>query len=451
MLLKGAIETYHDLLNDRLAADSQEWLTNQLQRRGLYFGQRPLCTVLRPRFMTYGQYNYIQKRVPTLLTAFHKIHEAAMADDLFLDQFHLLDWEAELVRTDSGYRAPSPISRLDAFFIPEKYQLQFTEYNAETPAAPAYNDVLSDVFYGLPVMRKFMRHYGIRALPARHGVLHALLDCFEEWAGGRRERPRIAILDWRDVPTYSEFILFRDYFTGQGLDCIIVDPDDVEYKNGRLVAGDYHINLIYKRVLINELIERKGLQHPVVRAVTEGAACMVNPFACKALYKKASLAVLSDERNRNLFTREECRVISEDIPWTRTVQERYTYFRGRQIDLVPYIIENRELFVLKPNDDYGGHGIILGWLAGEEEWQQTVQLALREPHIVQSRIEIPSEPYPSLVDDQCQIMDRMQDTAPFIFHGESVYGCLTRLSTAALLNVTAGGGSTVPTFIVEDR
>jgi len=30
-------------------------------------------------------------------------------------------------------------------------------------------------------------------------------------------------------------------------------------------------------------------------------------------------------------------------------------------------------------------------------------------------------------------------------------GCLTRLSTAALLNVTAGGGSTVPTFIVEKR
>ena len=30
-------------------------------------------------------------------------------------------------------------------------------------------------------------------------------------------------------------------------------------------------------------------------------------------------------------------------------------------------------------------------------------------------------------------------------------GCLTRLSTAALLNVTAGGGSTVPTFVVEPR
>jgi hypothetical protein len=30
-------------------------------------------------------------------------------------------------------------------------------------------------------------------------------------------------------------------------------------------------------------------------------------------------------------------------------------------------------------------------------------------------------------------------------------GCLTRISTEALLNVTAGGGSTVPTMVVEAR
>ena len=47
--------------------------------------------------------------------------------------------------------------------------------------------------------------------------------------------------------------------------------------------------------------------------------------------------------------------------------------------------------------------------------------------------------------------DRMLDTAPFVCHGDYVDGCLTRLSTAALLNVTAGGGSTVPTFVVERR
>jgi len=49
------------------------------------------------------------------------------------------------------------------------------------------------------------------------------------------------------------------------------------------------------------------------------------------------------------------------------------------------------------------------------------------------------------------LAERIQDTAPFVFEGQFVNGCLTRLSTEVLVNVTAGGGSTVPSFIVSDR
>ncbi len=64
---------------------------------------------------------------------------------------------------------------------------------------------------------------------------------------------------------------------------------------------------------------------------------------------------------------------------------------------------------------------------------------------------MPTEPYPSVVDGTLHLVDRMLDTAPFVLDGTAVDGCLTRLSTAALLNVTAGGGSTVPCFVVEQR
>src|SRR5262249_28612196 len=147
-----------------------------------------------------------------------------------------------------------------------------------------------------------------------------------------------AILDWREVPTYSEFILFQDYFRSQGLECVIADPREVEYRGGKLMAGEFHVTLIYKRVLISELLQHGGLDHPVVRAVGDGAVCMVNPFRCKILYKKASLAVLSDERNARLFSDGERQAIAEHIPWTRVVEERRTEYEGRPVDLVPYIL-----------------------------------------------------------------------------------------------------------------
>src|SRR5437667_244162 len=91
---------------------------------------------------------------------------------------------------------PSPTARLDSFFVSEA-ELKFTEYNAETPAGAGYNDALSEIFFGLPVMRQFVRRYLVRPIPARPHVLHALLDSFEQFRGNRNEKPRIAILDHR--------------------------------------------------------------------------------------------------------------------------------------------------------------------------------------------------------------------------------------------------------------
>ena len=83
-----------------------------------------------------------------------------------------------------------------------------------------------------------------------------------------RELPTIAVLDWKEVPTYSEFILFQDYFASRGLSCVIADPREVEYGPQGLRAGDFQFNLIYKRVLIAELLDRDGgLQGKIVRAV----------------------------------------------------------------------------------------------------------------------------------------------------------------------------------------
>ena len=419
----------------------------------MFFGERPLCTVLRPRFLTTEQYRYLQQRCAILLRAFDRAYHAALADAALRRQFGLVDWEQALMERDPGFADASPISRIDAFYLPEQDVMHLTEYNAETPAGAAYGDALTEAFFALPVMRGFLRRFDVRPLPSRHCVLHALLGAYAQWAGGgkRSATPRIAILDWREVPTYNEFVLWVDYFRARGLEARIVDPRETELQGGRLVADGEAIDLIYKRVLISELVERGGPNHPVIRAVQSGAVCMVNPFRCKLLHKKASLAVLSDERNVGLFSDDERQAIDAHIPWTRVVAERKTRHEDRQVDLVPFIIDQRERLVLKPNDAYGGAGIVLGWEVDAATWEQAVRVALTEPFVVQERVPIPSEPFPSVVNGRVILADRILDSAPFAYQGTHVEGCMSRLSTAALVNVTAGGGSQTPTFVVEAR
>ena len=447
--LSDAIDLYHTLLDGESAAESQAQLDEQQQRRGLHFGTRKICTVLRPRFLTSAQYRFLQDAIQSIMPAFDKAYRAALAGGPIREQFKLADWEERLIDADPGFAAPSPSSRMDSFFVTSENRLAFTEYNAEIPAAPAYNDALADIFYGMRIMREFEKQYEVINLPTRHHMLHALLDSYHQWGG--RGRPNIAILDWREVPTYSEFVLFNDYFAGQGLECRIVDPREVTYRDGKLCAGDYRIDLIYKRVLITELVERCGIDGPVVRAVQERAVCMVNPFRCKILHRKTSLAVLSDDQNAHMFSANELKAIDAFIPWTRLLSERHTTFQRRPVDLVPFVQAHQQEMVLKPSDEYGGKGIVLGWTVSAAEWEHAIRDYLLSPTVVQQRVTLPSEPYPDYVDGRIHVYDRMLDTDPYIWYGAYASGCLTRISTAALLNVTAGGGSTVPTFLIERR
>lgn len=447
-----ALARYHSLLEDRnIAAASAELMEQQLRSQGLFFGDRALCSVLRPRFLSLAEYRHIAQASAMIGRAFEKLRLAAMADSSLRGKFGLESWEEVLLHIDPGYAAASPTSRLDAFFAGGEDGLKFTEFNAETPAGAAYNDALSKAFMSLPAMQAFGRSHIVLPIPAGPAIIDSILRAWHSWRG-TSEKPSIVILDWRDVPTYSEFVLFEREFKALGLDVFIGDPRDAEYANGRLMVAGRPVTLIYKRVLIDELIEREGVDSPVVRAVKEGAVCMVNSFRCKLLHKKASLAVISDERHESLFDSDERRAIARHIPWTRVVEERQTVHpESGTVDLLPFIASRRETMVLKPNDEYGGKGIVLGWTVTDEEWESAISGALAEPFIVQERVSVPSEPWPAWVDGDLHIGERMLDTAPFLADGRTVSGCLTRIATDPLLNVTAGGGSNVPTFLVETR
>lgn len=447
----AAIASYHEGLTEGdTAAASADILDTLLRKEGLFFGDRALCSVLRPRFLSVEEYRHIARASRLVGSAFESVRRAAMKDDALRLQFGLTGWEEQLIHADPGFPAASPTSRLDAFWGHGPDGLKFTEFNAETPAGGAYNDALSRVFMALPAMHAFNRSHFATPLPAAPSIIHALLNAFHAWRGVR-EKPSIVILDWAEVPTRSEFELFEKEFAALGIDAFIGDPREAEFSDGRFTVGGRFANLIYKRVLIDELVTREGLESPVVRAVRAGAVCMVNPFRCKMLHKKASLAVVSDERQAGLLSGDEREAVQAHVPWTRLVEERTTEHDGRTVDLVEFTSANREGLVLKPNDEYGGKGIVLGWTVDDATWQSAIRTALSEPYIVQERVEVPSEGWPAMVGGALHIGERMLDTAPFLADGTIMTGCLTRIATDPLLNVTAGGGSNVPSFLVEPR
>ena len=444
------VQRYHDLLDvGDLATESAEMLIHMQHLRGTLVGGRPVCNVLRPRFLSPTQYRYARQCADQLLPAFQLIAERALRDDVFRQQLRLHDWEEELLSVDQDHSYPITCSRLDGFFASDG-SFSFTEYNAESPAGAAYVDTLSELFTILPIMQRFQDHCHMVPVPNRGGIIQSLLSAYRQWPGSKNVPLQIAIVDWHDVTTAPEFALFADYFRGLGIACQCVDPRELEFANGTLRSGNFAISLVYRRVLLWELIERCGCNHPLIRAVREDAVCVANGFRSKLLARKATFAILSDERNRAMFSDRRWSPILHHIPWTRVLEPRHTEYHGETIELIPYVRRNRDRFVLKPNQGSGGAGVIIGANADSSTWDCALTAASTEPWVAQERISATVDSYPTIESDTVRLRDRVVDTGLFIANGAYTHGCLTRLSCDPIVNV-AGGGAAIPTYLVEPR
>jgi uncharacterized circularly permuted ATP-grasp superfamily protein len=440
----GPIGAYHALLeNASLASASAERLREGQQRRRLTFGDRPVSIALRPNLLSRERYAESAAAARSVHGALAALERALLADSGLRAQLDLDPEEERLALVDPGCRSSSPSARLDSFFAE---RVRYVEYNAESPAGMAYEDNMAEVFRDLPVMRAFRRRYRVRAMPVRRRQLDAMLHALEEWRSG--EAPAVAIVDWTGLPTATEFELFQAFFESRGVPTVICDPRELELRRGRLHAAGRRVNLVYRRVLTSELLARRDEVRGLLDAYVQGAACVVNTFRAKLLHKKMSLALLSDERRASLYTPEQRRAIERHVPWTRKVVDGATMRHGSPVpDLLAHCASHRAELVLKPNDEYGGKGVVLGWTVDQPEWEQALAVAATQSYVVQEAVEVPRQQFPVALDG-VRMLDLAIDLDPYLFDGRPS-GCLTRLSSSALLNVTAGAGSIVPTYVVE--
>ena len=446
-----AIDFYNEIVAstpDATLREIGEKFVADLRTHKATYGERPLSNFLRPKFITPQQLQQIEAVCRTLRNCVIKVKQALAADSSFIAQIGLTEGERRLCDIDPGYSRLSVTSRWDAFMT--EHSFKFVELNAESPAGIAYGDIMSDIYLGLPFIEKFRSRYRLEPFATRTYLLRHLLQTYREWRGERQKRPvpNMAIVDWREVATWNEFELLQDYFASQGVPTVVCDPRDLTYDGNALRYEEFEIDLLYKRILTNEFIERPQEVKPIVEAYERQHICLINSFRAKLVHKKSLFAVLGHEQNAHLFAPDELEVIRRHIPWTRKVEKTMTVYQGKTVDLVDFIIREKDNFVIKPNDEYGGKGVALGWDLSTEQWEKVIGEALQDFYVVQERVPIPRERFP-YYEDGLRFADLIVDLDPYVF-GPEIGGVLTRLSAGGLANVTAGGGAT-STFVLRER
>ncbi|NWG20954.1 MAG: hypothetical protein HXY39_11620 [Chloroflexi bacterium] len=461
--LDAIIAHYHDLLDDAQARSIVAALDAGLRERGMLVGpnrDRLICTVLRPRLITPVQYDTLLHAATLVGRAIRAVGTAALSDPTLLAPYRLTPAERELLAIDPGYQGTAMVGRLDGFLAPDGTWCWFVESNLESPAGIAYDEGIAEIFAQMDVMVAFRRTYHAEALPVRQGLQQLLLDTYHAWGG--QGTPAIAIVDFPEVVTRAEFDHLQRRFAADEIPTIVCGPDDLRYQGGRLYVETHRagggtiwtpVNLVYRRLLQHEFLAAYDLHHPLIRAYADRAVCVVNPFRTKPVHTKLIMWLLSDEDGpaAHLLDAESAMAVARHVPWTRLVRRGATRYRGERIDLLEFARRNRERLVLKPNDDYGGKGVLLGWETSAHDWEGALDAALGQPHVLQERVPVPEEPYPTWSDaDGLAITPRFVDSDPCLY-GDRAVGCLTRIAATAKLNVSAGGGSAPPTFLVTAK
>ena len=219
---------------------------------------------------------------------------------------------------------------------------------------------------------------------------------------GPDSAPVVAVTDWpssyqRRLGPYMHKLALR--WREFGLDAQACHLGELEARGGRVWLAGRAVDVISRMFLLEYLLEPGAaeLMDPLLGAVARGEVAMFTPLDSELFGSKAALAMLSDERNRHLFTPAELASIDRILPWTRAVRPGpVTLADGQTVDLLDYALSHAGDLVLKPTLRYGGQDVLPGWhhQTSPGLWRDRLEKALDGPFVIQRRIRPVAELFP---------------------------------------------------------
>jgi len=401
---------------------AEDTLNAELVRRGIYFGEGLLPTYPVPFFAPAAALDDWKDRSEALAATVEDVARAALSDPAMVRALRLRPDAEAWVSIDPGYPTISVLARPDAVFIDG--QMRIVEYNSDSPAMMAFSDHVADCVLTLPYLAP---HLGsLQKETMLPSLFDTLIGCYRAYGGSGS--PTIAIVDWPGQKTRFEHARIAEYFESQGCATLICDPRSLRRPGKKLEHEGRTIDLVYRRALFTELLERKAEVEPLISAYRDGAVCIVNPLRSYLASSKTLLAFLCENWPK---ARGVCPVLP-----TRLLD-------GALIDKLR---AKDEAVVLKKGESHGGLHVLLPGFTTVEERHAALAAAEREAWVAQDYVPLPRMRIPTRADADAR---KFYNWNPFLFGGKYA-GAIARASDTPLINITLGGGL-LPTLRVAPR
>jgi uncharacterized circularly permuted ATP-grasp superfamily protein len=344
----------------------------------------------------------------------------------------------DLILIDEGYHINVPIGRFDIFYG-GKDNFKFCEFNTDGSSAMNEDNTLARILMDTKAINNMKKKYNISYFELIYKWVEESTKIFKKF-NPDIEKPNVAIVDFKESGTPYEFEEFKKAYINKGFKAVVADPRELKYIDGKLYFKDIKIDLIYRRIVTKEFVDRIDEIEDLVNAYKDGSVCMIGSLKSQIMHNKIIFKVLHEKETLQFLTEEERNFIKKHIPYTEE-------FNGE--DIYKEVLKNKDKYILKPKDLYASKGVYAGKNFSSEDWKRIADESLGKEYICQEFCEPFTREFVNFEDGKLKVSKLKTITGIFMYN-EKFEGLYTRLGKGTIIS-GLHDYYTVPNMVAEEK
>jgi uncharacterized circularly permuted ATP-grasp superfamily protein len=384
---------------------------------------KPVPFLYHPMFYTEEDIKNFNKISDIIISITNKVTDRYIRDEEFRKKFGFPDFIEELIQIDNGYDIHVPIGRFDIFY--KDYEnFMFCEINTDGSSAMNEDNTIGSILLETKALRDLGEIYKLDLFELINSWVDKSLEIYSKY-DPTDNKPNVAIVDFVESGTSAEFEEFKKAYIKKGCNCIITDPRNLEYRDGKLYLDDYRIDLVYRRIVTFELIEKVDEIPDFIEAYKNKAFCCIGSLRSQVVHNKIIFKILHDEDTLKYLTEEEQEFVKKHIPFTGL-------FAGED-QVFNHVLNNKDKYIMKPMDLNASQGVFVGRDLTQEEWKDRLENAWNKDYLYQEFFD-PFERNHIVFKDGKPEIESLKSIIGLFIYKEKFAGIYTRVSNKNIIS-----------------
>lgn len=413
-----------------------------LEHSSVAYHGRCVHTLHIPKVFTEDIIEIYREIVKTTYGIFTKVIREYLNNPSYRRMFPFSKELEELILVPNLYDSLLPIARFDIFFNEEDHSFKFCEINTDGTSAMNEDYVLNAAISRNITHTHMKERYSFRTFELFDTWVETLLSLYASYEKRREGKPYVAIVDFLEHCSITEFEEFRRRFEQAGCGCEICEITQMQYRDHVLYSPSGHpVDVVYRRAVTTDVMEHYDQVQDFLTAVKNQDVCVIGSFCTQIIHNKWLFKALREEPTLRLLSEEERAFVEEHIPYTNLLDDSCCQMEE--------ILVQKDRWIIKPLDSYASRGVYAGTDYTEEEWRTLVQEHFNQGYIYQEYC----PPYRTgniyFPDKEPVFKPYTNMSGLFVYNGEMA-GIYSRLSDGGIIS-SQYNEKAVATLVLEGK